>query len=78
MGEGRYGSGGRLPAEGELAERQGASRGTVRQAMPVLRTEVLIASRHGTPTGRDRDTEAAGLRRTPQLHALGALDGRGA
>ncbi|MFJ5302965.1 GntR family transcriptional regulator [Streptomyces sp. NPDC088350] len=33
IGEGRYGSGGRLPAQDEFAERYGASRGTVRQAM---------------------------------------------
>ncbi|MFF2846732.1 GntR family transcriptional regulator [Streptomyces sp. NPDC058001] len=48
IGEGRYGSGGRLPAEGELAERYGVSRGTVRQAMAVLRAEGLVASRRGT------------------------------
>ncbi|WP_406119005.1 GntR family transcriptional regulator [Streptomyces sp. NBC_00989] len=48
IGEGRYGSGGRLPAEGDLAERYGVSRGTVRQAMALLRTEGLIASRRGT------------------------------
>ncbi|MFD4552731.1 GntR family transcriptional regulator [Streptomyces sp. NPDC058469] len=48
IGEGRYGSGGRLPAEGDLAEQYGVSRGTVRQAMALLRTEGLIASRRGT------------------------------
>ncbi|MFJ4781846.1 GntR family transcriptional regulator [Streptomyces sp. NPDC088794] len=48
IGDGRYDSGGRLPTEGELAERYGVSRGTVRQAMALLRTEGLIASRRGT------------------------------
>ncbi|MFJ4921013.1 GntR family transcriptional regulator [Streptomyces sp. NPDC088725] len=48
IGEGRYGSGGRLPAEGELAEEYGVSRGTVRQAMALLRSEGLVASRRGT------------------------------
>ncbi|MFJ8134474.1 GntR family transcriptional regulator [Streptomyces sp. NPDC096013] len=48
IGEGRYGSGGRLPAEADLAERYGVSRGTVRQAMALLRTEGLFASRRGT------------------------------
>ncbi|MFJ4927305.1 GntR family transcriptional regulator [Streptomyces sp. NPDC088736] len=48
IGEGGYGSGGRLPAEGELAERYGVSRGTIRQAMALLRTEGLVASRRGT------------------------------
>jgi GntR family transcriptional regulator len=31
IGEGRYGAGGRLPAEGELAERYGVFRDTLRQ-----------------------------------------------
>lgn len=46
--EGAYGSGGRLPAEGELAERYGVSRGTVRQALSVLRADGLVTSRRGT------------------------------
>ncbi|MER7922446.1 GntR family transcriptional regulator [Streptomyces sp. NPDC096057] len=48
IGEGRYGSGGRLPAEADLTERYGVSPGTVRQAMALLRTEGLFASRRGT------------------------------
>lgn len=45
---GEYGSGGRLPAEAALAERYGVSRGTVRQALAVLRTDGLVTSRRGT------------------------------
>ncbi len=46
--DGAYGSGGRLPAEGDLARRYGVSRGTVRQALAVLRAEGLVTSRRGT------------------------------
>ncbi|MFE6778891.1 GntR family transcriptional regulator [Streptomyces sp. NPDC057702] len=46
--EGAYGSGGRLPAEGELARRYDVSRGTIRQALAVLRAEGLVTSRRGT------------------------------
>ena len=45
---GDYGSGGRLPAEGALAERYGVSRGTIRQALAVLRADGLVTSRRGT------------------------------
>jgi GntR family transcriptional regulator len=45
---GDYGSGGRLPAESALAERYGVSRGTVRQALTMLRAEGLVISRRGT------------------------------
>ncbi|MDJ1137441.1 GntR family transcriptional regulator [Streptomyces iconiensis] len=48
ISEGAYGSGGRLPAEGELAERYGVSRGTIRQALSVLRANGLVTSRRGT------------------------------
>ncbi len=39
--------GSRLPSETELIDTFGASRGTVRQALAVLRTEGLIEVRHG-------------------------------
>ncbi|GGO97621.1 GntR family transcriptional regulator [Wenjunlia tyrosinilytica] len=45
---GDYASGARLPAEDELAERYGVSRGTVRQALGVLRADGLVTSRRGT------------------------------
>jgi GntR family transcriptional regulator len=45
---GAYGSGGRLPAESELAERYGVSRGTIRQALGALRADGLVTSRRGT------------------------------
>ncbi|MEU3183976.1 GntR family transcriptional regulator [Streptomyces sp. NPDC006923] len=48
IAEGAYGSGGRLPAESELAQVHGVSRGTVRQALAVLRADGLVTSRRGT------------------------------
>ncbi|MYV98599.1 GntR family transcriptional regulator [Streptomyces sp. SID3343] len=45
---GTYGSGGRLPAEGDLAQHYGVSRGTVRQALAVLRADGMVTSRRGT------------------------------
>lgn len=48
IAEGAYGSGGRLPAEGELAARYGVSRGTIRQALSTLRGNGLVTSRRGT------------------------------
>ncbi|WP_331283922.1 GntR family transcriptional regulator [Streptomyces sp. H39-S7] len=48
IADGAYGSGGRLPAESELATRYGVSRGTVRQALAVLRADGLVTSRRGT------------------------------
>ena len=45
---GTYPPGSRLPSESELAERHGASRGTVRQAFTVLAADGLISSRKGT------------------------------
>ena len=44
---GEYGAGGRLPSEEELALRHGVSRGTVRQAMTLLRAEGVVTSRRG-------------------------------
>ncbi|PWI45695.1 GntR family transcriptional regulator [Streptomyces sp. ICBB 8177] len=46
--DGAYGSGGRLPAESALAEAYGVSRGTIRQALSVLRADGLVTSRRGT------------------------------
>ncbi|MFE7355635.1 GntR family transcriptional regulator [Streptomyces sp. NPDC057543] len=45
---GDYPMGGRLPTEGELAERYQVSRGTVRQALAALVAEGLVGSRQGT------------------------------
>lgn len=45
---GEYGGGGRLPSEEQLAARYGVSRGTVRQALAVLRAEGTVTSRRGT------------------------------
>ncbi|MFB7664683.1 GntR family transcriptional regulator [Kitasatospora sp. NPDC056138] len=45
---GSYGQSGRLPAEGALAEQYGVSRGTVRQALALLRADGLVTSRRGT------------------------------
>ncbi|MFJ1550255.1 GntR family transcriptional regulator [Streptomyces sp. NPDC088246] len=45
---GAYGSDGRLPSEEKLAQQYGVSRGTVRQALAVLRTNGLVTSRRGT------------------------------
>ncbi|MFI6797519.1 GntR family transcriptional regulator [Streptosporangium canum] len=48
IADGTYPPGSRLPSESELAERHGASRGTVRQAFTVLAADGLISSRKGT------------------------------
>ncbi|WP_329183761.1 GntR family transcriptional regulator [Actinacidiphila glaucinigra] len=45
---GEYAAGTKLPPEGTLAERYGVSRGTVRHALAVLRTDGLVTSRRGT------------------------------
>ncbi|MEY9844933.1 GntR family transcriptional regulator [Streptacidiphilus sp. BW17] len=45
---GEYGAGGRLPSEEALAAAHGVSRGTVRQALALLRTEGVVTSRRGT------------------------------
>lgn len=45
---GAYGSGARLPAEGAIAAQYGVSRGTVRQALALLRADGLVTSRRGT------------------------------
>ena len=46
--QGDYRDGGRLPSEEGLASRYGVSRGTVRQALAVLRAEGTVTSRRGT------------------------------
>ncbi|MFF4795937.1 GntR family transcriptional regulator [Streptomyces sp. NPDC001276] len=48
IASGAYGAGGRLPSEEELAQQYGVSRGTVRQALAVLRANGLVTSRRGT------------------------------
>lgn len=48
IASGAYGAGGRLPSEEELAQRYAVSRGTVRQALTVLRANGLVTSRRGT------------------------------
>ncbi|WP_405747291.1 GntR family transcriptional regulator [Streptomyces sp. NBC_01525] len=45
---GAYGADGRLPSEEKLAQQYGVSRGTVRQALAVLRANGLVTSRRGT------------------------------
>ncbi|WP_030453838.1 GntR family transcriptional regulator [Herbidospora cretacea] len=45
---GVYGSDGRLPAESALAEHYGVSRGTIRQALALLRAGGVVTSRRGT------------------------------
>ncbi|MFC4035696.1 GntR family transcriptional regulator [Streptomyces polygonati] len=54
---GEYASGTKLPPEGVLAERYGVSRGTVRHALGVLRSDGLVTSRRGA-----RRTVLAGKR----------------
>lgn len=43
-----YGPGGKLPSEGALAEQYEVSRGTIRQALMLLRHDGLVTSRRGT------------------------------
>ncbi|MEV6028117.1 GntR family transcriptional regulator [Streptomyces sp. NPDC052036] len=46
---GEYATGAKLPPEGTLAERYGVSRGTIRHALAMLRSDGLVTSRRGTP-----------------------------
>jgi GntR family transcriptional regulator len=62
--EGAYGEGGRLPSEEDLAAQYGVSRGTVRQALSVLRAEGVVTSRRGTRRV---------LLETPQLQSFAEL-----
>lgn len=61
---GEYAETGRLPSEERLAREHGVSRGTVRQALTVLRTNGLVTSRRGTPR------VILGTARTPNLYEL--------
>lgn len=45
---GTFGNNGRLPSEESLAEQYGVSRGTVRNALALLRANGLVTSRRGT------------------------------
>ncbi|MFH8515254.1 GntR family transcriptional regulator [Streptomyces gelaticus] len=45
---GAFGADGRLPSEEKIAQQYGVSRGTVRQALAVLRANGLVTSRRGT------------------------------
>ncbi|MDP5228668.1 MULTISPECIES: GntR family transcriptional regulator [Arthrobacter] len=45
---GEFGNNGRLPSEESLAEQYGVSRGTVRNALALLRANGLVTSRRGT------------------------------
>ncbi len=45
---GEFGTNGRLPSEESLAEQYGVSRGTVRNALALLRANGLVTSRRGT------------------------------
>lgn len=50
LSEGAYSQGGKLPSEGDLAKRFGASRPTVRRALAQLESEGLIQKRMGAGT----------------------------
>jgi GntR family transcriptional regulator of arabinose operon len=50
LSEGAYNQGGKLPSEGDLAKRFGASRPTVRRALAQLESEGLIQKRMGAGT----------------------------
>jgi GntR family transcriptional regulator len=61
---GEYAETGRLPSEESLAREHGVSRGTVRQALGVLRANGLVTSRRGTPR------VILGTARTPNFYEL--------
>jgi GntR family transcriptional repressor for pyruvate dehydrogenase complex len=56
----RFGPGGRLPSERELAARIGTSRNVIREALRILETRGVVEVRHGTgtfPTANLADAE---------------------
>jgi GntR family transcriptional regulator, transcriptional repressor for pyruvate dehydrogenase complex len=72
--EGELGPGDQLPAERELADRLGVSRGTVREAVQFLQALGLVEIRHGSGTfvrraPSDRDGLRDEWRRWTRLHS---------
>ncbi len=86
VADGRFGSGGALPSEAELAKAHKTSRVTVRRALDLLRREGLVVSRQGSgwfaaldpvrqPLGRvttvEAAVEAAGAQAARRILAFG-------
>ncbi len=67
--KGSYPVGTQLPTEGELSERFGVSRHTVREALRQLRDDGLVASRQGAGTVVRRPSAAQ-----PYVHEIASID----